>query len=136
MPTIEPIWLGQSAAGRLVSVTRETNEYQGAQPFYVIAYGKPRRYTPVEARALAIRDRFLADVTDPVRLAASADAAEQARCQVGRAPVPRPSGPVDAYAADSRAPVEAAPGRRRAGRRGRTTTTGDAAMTEAVRRPS
>jgi hypothetical protein len=69
----ESLFTGHSAAGRIVRVTRDTHESVGAQPFYVIAYETPgttqHRYTPFEARARAIRDCFLADVTDPTRLA-------------------------------------------------------------------
>ena len=52
MRTSEPIWIGESAAGRGVRVTREMNEYPGAQPFYTVTYAQPHtktkraRYTP------------------------------------------------------------------------------------------
>jgi hypothetical protein len=64
-----------SKAGRTVRLTLDRGSYQGAQPYYTVAYLKPSgqpqvlRYTPFRARAGWLFDRFCEDVTDPAKLA-------------------------------------------------------------------
>ena len=72
MRTSASVWIGTSAAGRVVRVECITNEDFGASAYYVVtADNKRARFTPFEARMIAIRDAFLADVVDPARLARS-----------------------------------------------------------------
>jgi hypothetical protein len=65
-----------SKAGRTVRLTLDQGTYQGARPYYTVAYlmrsGKPQalRYTPFRDRAEQLFERLREDVTDPAALAA------------------------------------------------------------------
>ncbi len=67
------------AHGRLVRVSLDCGKYQGARPYFTVAYfqkdgRRPQvaRFTPFQDRAEWLFARFLEDVTDPATLVLSA----------------------------------------------------------------
>jgi len=69
----------QSIAGRRVTLALEHNQYEGARPFYVVAYwqakgtiAQQQLYTPFEARARHFLALIAQDVTDPASLVSGA----------------------------------------------------------------
>ena len=69
----------RSTAGRRVTLTLECNQYEGARPFYVVAYwqvkgtsAQQQLYTPFEARARYYFGLMAKDVSDPASLVSRA----------------------------------------------------------------
>ena len=69
----------QSIAGRRVTLALEHNQYEGARPFYVVAYwqakgasAQQQLYTPFEARARHFMALMSQDVSDPASLVSGA----------------------------------------------------------------
>ena len=67
------------AHGRLVRLSLDCGKYQGARPYFTVAYfqkdgRRPQvaRFTPLQDRAEWLFARFLEDVTDPATLVLSA----------------------------------------------------------------
>ena len=73
---------GVSKGGRAVRLSLDCGTYEGARPYYTVAYlrqdgRKPQvaRYTPFRDRAEWLFERFCQDVIDPTELGVARDVA-------------------------------------------------------------